>query len=169
MGAEFGGPTDPAARRGVGWHVGRWLAARRGTDGAVRVGRFTWSPLYAVHGARRRRHDQPPGIGPAGTPRRPNRPTTTGPSRCAGSSSPPDFAVRALSRSPRTNPGPFPQPGLPLLQPGLPPEHDQQRLRNTRGSASTGLGWLICEYENPRPETADRPRWPSYGSRQGFG
>jgi hypothetical protein len=72
----------------------------------------------------------------AGTPRRPNRPTTTWPSSSAGSSSPRDFAVHAPSRPARKKPGPSSQPGP---QPG----HDQPKLRNTRarcpvcGSLST--------------------------------
>jgi hypothetical protein len=60
----------------------------------------------------------------AGTPRRPNRPTTTWPSSSAGSSSPRDFAVHAPSRPARKKPGPSSQPGP---QPG----HDQPKLRNT--------------------------------------
>ena len=58
----------------------------------------------------------------AGTPRRPNRPTTTWPSSSAGSSSPPDFAVHALSRPPRKKPEPSSPPGQ---QQAL----DQQKLR----------------------------------------
>src|SRR3954465_8917764 len=69
------------------------------------------------------------GLGLAGTPRRPSRPMTTWPSNFAASSSPPDFAVHALSRPPRKKPG-------PSSQPGPPPELDQQKLRNTRASAS---------------------------------
>src|SRR3954464_2942615 len=65
------------------------------------------------------------GLEPAGTPRRPSRPTTTWPSSSAGSSLPPDFTAHALSRPPRKKPGPSSQPGPP---PGL----DQQELRNTR-------------------------------------
>src|SRR3954467_8910079 len=64
------------------------------------------------------------GFEPAGTPRRPSRPTTTWPSSCGGSSSPPDFGVHALSRPPRKKPG-------PSSPPGQPPELDQQKPRNT--------------------------------------
>jgi len=42
--------------------------------------------------------------GPAGTPRRPSRPTTTWPSSSAVSSSPPDFTAHALNRPPRKKP-----------------------------------------------------------------
>src|SRR3954452_3585951 len=73
------------------------------------------------------------GLGPAGTPRRPNRPTTTWPSNSGGSSSPPDFTAHALSRPPRKKPGPSSQPGPP---PGL----DQQELRNT----SAPVGARYC-------------------------
>src|SRR4051794_11829878 len=66
------------------------------------------------------------GPGPAGTPRRPNRPTTTWPSNSGGSSSPPDFATHALARPPHKKP-------KPSSQPGPPPEHDQPKLRKTRG------------------------------------
>src|SRR6476619_6698715 len=65
------------------------------------------------------------GLGPGGTPRRPNRPTTTWPSSSAASSSPPDFAAHALSRPPRKKPG-------PSSPPGPPPGRDQQKPRNTR-------------------------------------
>src|SRR3954453_16979539 len=65
------------------------------------------------------------GLGPAGTPRRPNRPTTTWPSNSGGSSSPPDFATHALARPPRKKP-------KPSSQPGPQPEHDQPKLRKTR-------------------------------------
>src|SRR3954447_1858607 len=65
------------------------------------------------------------GLGLGGTPRRPNRPTTTWPSNSGGSSSPPDFATHALARPPRKKP-------KPSSQPGPQPEHDQPKLRNTR-------------------------------------
>src|SRR4051794_39405662 len=67
---------------------------------------------------------------PAGTPRRPSRPTTTWPSSSAGSSSPPDFGVHALSRPPRKKPG-------PSSPPGQPPELDQQKPRNTSSPFGT--------------------------------
>src|SRR3954452_11760293 len=72
------------------------------------------------------------GPGPAGTPRRPNRPTTTWPSNSGGSSSPPDFATHALSRPPRKKPKPSSQPGP---QPG----HDQPKLRNTRDGVASQI------------------------------
>jgi hypothetical protein len=58
-------------------------------------------------------------------PAAPSRPMTTWPSSSGGSSSPPDFTAHALSRPPRKKPEPFSQPGQQ-------PEHDQQKLRNTR-------------------------------------
>src|SRR3954447_18694528 len=76
---------------------------------------------------------------PAGTPRRPSRPTTTWPSNSAGSSSPRDFAAHALSRPPRKKPG-------PSSQPGPPPEHDQHKLRNTRARITV-------------PKTYDSRQW----------
>jgi hypothetical protein len=80
----------------------QWDTSCRGADGAFRAdllqhgGRL----VRALHGevspddvvSRRAR--------PAGTPRRPNRPTTTWPSSSAVSSSPPDFVAHVLSRPP---------------------------------------------------------------------
>src|SRR4051794_41833239 len=97
------------------------------------------------------------GLGPAGTPRRPNPPTTTWPSSSAGSSSPPDFAVHALSRPPRKKPEPSSQPGQP---PGL----DQQKLRNTRDPRSRTMQFYLNGYQpgdpfiqDPHPSVAQRP------------
>src|SRR3954462_6194432 len=106
------------------------------------------------------------GFEPAGTPRRPSRPTTTWPSSSAASSSPPDFGVHALSRPPRKKPGPFSQPGPP-------PEHDQPALRNTRAYHGDNLiarhlrrpGHRKIEPQ-PSRSTSDRhaehPRRPTY-------
>ena len=58
------------------------------------------------------------GLGLGGTPRRPNRPTTTWPSNSGGSSSPPDFATHALSRPPRKKPKPSSRPVAALVAAG---------------------------------------------------
>src|SRR4051794_10595205 len=100
------------------------------------------------------------GLGPAGTPRRPNPPTTTWPSSSAASSSPPDFAVHALSRPPRKKPGPSSRPGPP---PGL----DQQKLRNTRVKAAAGNETDATRAPvrfggaNPEQTTCERPSRPN--------
>src|SRR3982751_2191215 len=62
---------------------------------------------------------------------------TTWPSSSAGSSSPPDFAVHALSRSPCKKPG-------PSSPPGPPPARDQQKPRNTRGEELVEPGCGAC-------------------------
>ena len=86
--------------------------------GLICFGRVTvW---YALHG-------HATGLGHGGTPRRPNRPTTTWPSNSDGSSSPPDFATHAPSRPPRKKPKPSSRPGQP---PGI----DQQKLRKHEGA-----------------------------------
>src|SRR3954465_1421757 len=98
-----------------------------------------------------------------GTPRRPNRPTTTWPSSYAASSSPPDFAVHALSRPPRKKPEPSSQPGQP---PGL----DQQKLRNTREHVGAENRVTVLtsafaaggpEHQGSGPAQHDRWLWPS--------
>jgi hypothetical protein len=103
---------------------------------------------------------------PAGTPRRPNRPTTTWPSSSAGSSSPPDFAVHALSRPPRKKPG-------PSSRPGLPPELDQQKPRNTRGLRHRGP-WRLPGPGSHRLASASLPpgyimTTPSCSGAPGYG
>jgi len=129
-----GAPWCGMARRSV-------AGARRAVDGAVRVEHvWAWSPFGMRCTGPPATNDQPPGIGPTGTPRRPKRPTPW-PSRSAVSSSPPDFAVLALTGSRRRKPGPFRQTGLAA-------EHDQRSCEIRWGSASGPiLGWLICEYE----------------------
>src|SRR4051812_16400321 len=63
------------------------------------------------------------GLGPAGTPRRPNRPTTTWPSNCAGSSSPRDFGFMShRSGAPGT-------PDSPDIHPAV--EGSLKRLAST--------------------------------------
>jgi hypothetical protein len=91
----------------------------------------------------------------AGTPRRPNRPTTTWPSSSAGSSSPRDFAVHAPSRPARKKPGPSSQPGP---QPG----HDQPKLRNTSHPVGARNRDTACDQgvhgqRTDLPVTAHRP------------
>ena len=53
---------------------------------------------------------------------------TTWPSISAGSSSPPDFGVHALGRSPRKKPGPFSPPGPP---PGFDQQNCETRVVTT--------------------------------------
>jgi hypothetical protein len=136
--AEFGGPRSSCtpwcgmARQSV-------AGARRAVNGAVRVELFQRGhPLVCAARARRRRmtshRDRAHGY-----TTRPKRPTTW-PSRSAVSSSPPDFAVVALTGSRRRKPGPF-------RQTGLPPEHDQRSCEIRGVRRRPILGWLICGYE----------------------
>jgi hypothetical protein len=55
--------------------------------------------------------------------------------KLAVSSSPPDFAVHALSRPPRKKP-------RPSSPPGQPPGHDQRKRRNTRACAGRAC-WAV--------------------------
>src|SRR3954447_19578810 len=104
------------------------------------------------------------GLGLGGTPRRPNRPTTTWPSNSGGSSSPPDFATHTLARPPRKKP-------KPSSQPGPQPEHDQPKLRNTRDAVGAENAVTVCDlhilvYQAAESISSQRPeccsgRWGS--------
>ena len=64
--------------------------------------------------------------------------------KLGGSSSPPDFTARALSRPPRKKPG-------PSSQPGPPPAPDQQKLRNTRGERPAPVRGVLVGRRVGRP------------------
>src|SRR3979490_759480 len=66
--------------------------------------------------------------GRGGTPPRPSPPTTTWSSSSGASSSRRDFTAHALT-------WPHLKKPEPSSQPGPQPEHDQPKLRNTRGPA----------------------------------